>query len=239
MVLKLKVIGVISGKGGVGKTTVAASIALNLSKKYKVGLLDIDVTAPNVPGLLGIKEMPKIDKYLHPVNVNENLKMFSIGLILPREDHAVVWFGNQKIGAVEQSVYAVKWGKIDYLVVDTPPGTSDEIITAFEMFPMMHAVIVSTPQYLSLLDASRAIQMCKSRNIDILGLVENMKGVICPKCGEFIPLGEDRSVETLAERNGVEYLGGIPLMPKKGVYDIAQYTEEITERILRRLGVRK
>jgi len=233
---KVKIIGVISGKGGVGKTTVATSIALNLSKKYKVGLLDIDITAPNVPGALGVKEKPKIDRYLHPVKVNENLKMFSVGLILPREDHAIVWYGTQKTGAVEQSVYAVKWGKIDYLVVDTPPGTSDEILTAFELFPMMHAVIVSTPQYLSILDAARAIQMCKSRDIDIVGLVENMKGVICPKCGEFIPLGDDRSVETLAEKHGVDYLGGIPLMPRKSVYEIAPLVEDITNKVLKKVG---
>ena len=233
--VNVKIVGVISGKGGVGKTTIATTLALNLSKKYKVGLLDIDITAPNVPGALGVDEQPKINKYLHPVQVNENLKMFSVGLILPREDHAVVWYGTQKVSAVEQSVYAVKWGKIDYLVVDTPPGTSDEILTAFELFPMMHAVIVSTPQYLSLIDASRAIQMCKSRDIDVIGIVENMKGVVCPKCGEFIPLGEDRSVETLAEQHGIRYLGGVPLMPRKTPYDIAPHVEEITKKVISHL----
>lgn len=236
MALKLKVIGVISGKGGVGKTTMSTAIALNLAKKYRVGLLDIDVTGPNVPGALGIKEQPKIDKYIYPVQVNENLKMFSIGLILPREDHAVVWYGSQKIGAIEQSVYAVKWGKLDYLVVDTPPGTSDEILTAFEIFPMMNAVIVSTSQYLSLLDASRAIQMCKSRDIKILGLIENMKGVVCPKCGEFIPLGDDDSVATLAKKHKINYLGDVPLLPRKTPYDVAPYVEDITNKIVKMMG---
>lgn len=236
MTSKVKIIGVISGKGGVGKTTVAASIALNLAERKKVGLLDIDITAPNTPAAFGVKIKPKIDRYLHPVEINDNLKMFSVGLILPREDHAVVWYGSQKMSAVEQSVYAVKWGKIDYLVVDTPPGTSDEILTAFELFPMMKAVIVSTPQYLSILDAARAIQMCRSRDIDILGLVENMKGVVCPKCGTFIPLGEDDSVKTLAMLRDVRYLGSLPLMPKKNVFEISEHTKEITHSIMKLVG---
>lgn len=233
---RIKTIGVISGKGGVGKTTVATSIALNLSRKYKVGLLDIDITAPNIPSALGVQEKPEIDRYLHPIKINDKLKMFSVGLILPKEDHAIMWYGSQKTGAVEQSIYSVKWGNIDYLVIDTPPGTSDEILTAFELFPNMNAVIVSTPQHLSIIDAARAIQMCESRDIKILGLVENMKGVICPKCGTYIPIGEEGSVEKLAKNKNIKYIGSMPFTPMKDVREVAQYAENITKIIANMVG---
>lgn len=233
---KIKIIGVMSGKGGVGKTTIAASIAKLLSEKYTVGLLDVDITAPNIPGIFKIKEKPDINKYIHPVVINKRLKVFSVGLILPTEDQAVVWYGRQKTSAVEQSIYSVKWGGIDYLVVDTPPGTSDEIMTTLEMFPTMNAVVVSTPQYLSILDASRALQLCESRKIKVLGLIENMSGVVCPKCGTFIPLGDDGSVKRLANRYKVDYLGNVPFMPGKDINEIAEYIRPIIGNIIKKAG---
>ena len=209
---------VLSGKGGVGKSTVAANMAVALAMQgKKVGLLDVDVHGPSIPKLLGIEngQVGSSGSELLPVEVNPNLKVMSIGLLLEKDTDAVIWRGPRKYHAIRQFLKDVVWGELDYLVVDSPPGTGDEPLTvAQSVGAPAGAVIVTTPQDLAISDVRRCISFCNTLSLPVVGLVENMSGLVCPKCGEKIDLFKSGGGIALATEMNVPFLGQIPIDPQ-------------------------
>ncbi|MFH2049522.1 MAG: Mrp/NBP35 family ATP-binding protein [bacterium] len=202
---------VFSGKGGVGKTTVSIAISYGLNKhNYKAGLLDADITGPNVPKMLGLdEEVHSNNNKIEPLYRN-GLKIISTANMIAA-DQAVAWRGPMRSRLLYQFLGRVNWGKLDYLVADLPPGTGDEIITLTqEMKPDM-AVIVTTPQTISLIDSARAVYLAKEMKIPNIGIIENMSGFICPKCKEKIDIFDVGGGEKQAKELSVSYLGNIPL----------------------------
>lgn len=204
-------IAVASGKGGVGKSTVAVNLALALKEHgYRVGVLDIDIYGPSLPTLLGIAGKPAVvERRIQPLEA-QGLRVMSLGFLMD-EDTPVIWRGPIVTGIIRQFLRDVDWSGIDYLVVDMPPGTGDAQLALAQTVPVDGAVIVSTPSDLALLDAARGIQMFKTLNIDVIGIVENMSVFICPNCGEGTHIFGKDSVEKEAERLETELLGNIPL----------------------------
>jgi len=205
------VIAIGSGKGGVGKSTIAAALALSLSRAgCKVGLMDADVYGPSIPHLLGSDERPRMsDGKILPITV-ENLRVMSMGFIVPK-DEAVIWRGPMLHGAVQQFLRDTDWGNLDYLVVDMPPGTGDVAISLSQLLPVSGAVVVCTPQELALLDAVKAITMFRKVNIELLGIIENMSYFICPKCGERHNIFSSGGAKKKAEELAIPFLGEVPL----------------------------
>jgi ATP-binding protein involved in chromosome partitioning len=207
------IIAVASGKGGVGKSTVAVNLALGLSALgLKVGLLDADIYGPSVPRLLAIKDKPRSDgKKLHPIE-KFGLKAMSIGFLVD-EDKPMIWRGPMVQSALSQMLGDVEWAPLDVLVVDMPPGTGDAQLTLAQRVPLKGAVIVSTPQDLALIDARKGLNMFRKTEVPVLGIVENMSLFICPNCGhESHIFGHGGARETAAQL-GVDFLGEIPLVP--------------------------
>jgi ATP-binding protein involved in chromosome partitioning len=207
------IIAVASGKGGVGKSTVAVNLALGLSALgLKVGLLDADIYGPSVPRLLGIKEKPETDgKKLKPIE-KFGLKTMSIGFLVD-EDTPMIWRGPMVMSALTQMLSDVDWAPLDVMVVDMPPGTGDAQLTLVQRVPLKGAVIVSTPQDLALIDARKGLAMFRKTEVPVLGLIENMSVFICPHCGEASHIfGHGGAKATAAELN-CEFLGEIPLVP--------------------------
>jgi ATP-binding protein involved in chromosome partitioning len=216
------VVAVASGKGGVGKSTVATNLAVALAALgHKVGLLDADIYGPSQPRLMGITGRPTAtpdSKRLLPME-NYGVKCMSIGFLI-KEDTAMVWRGPMVIGALEQLLRDVEWGSLDVLIVDMPPGTGDTQLTMSQRVPLAGAVIVSTPQDIALLDARRGIAMFKKVEVPILGLVENMSTFICPNCGHESHIFAHGGAKAEAERLKVPFLGEIPLaMPIREMSD--------------------
>ncbi|MHA1150151.1 MAG: P-loop NTPase [Promethearchaeota archaeon] len=213
--IKHKIV-VISGKGGVGKTTVAVNLAMSLvSYGLRVGLLDIDITGPNVTKMLGIREdiRPRVDpeaKKFYPVDGPMNIKVVSMAFLLQDSDTPVIWRGPMKMGAVRQFLGDAYWGDLDYLVVDLPPGTSDETLDILQLIPDENVVVVSTPQEVAIMDARKTIAMAKTMERKVLGIVENMSGFKCPHCNKYIDLYPPGGGEKAAKDFGVEFLGKIP-----------------------------
>jgi Mrp family chromosome partitioning ATPase len=212
---------VLSGKGGVGKSTVAVNLATGLAMAGKrVGLLDIDVHGPSVPKLLHIEgtEMGGDGKSISPVKIGfpkGMLKVMSIGLLLPGRDEAVIWRGPRKYTLIKQFLKDVDWGPLDYLVVDAPPGTGDEPLTIAQLLEGADgAVIVTTPQEVAVQDVRRCIMFCRQLELKVIGVVENMSGFICPKCGERVAIFGAEGGRRMAEEMGVPYLGSIPIEPE-------------------------
>jgi len=209
---------VLSGKGGVGKSTVATNIAVSLALNDKqVGLLDIDFHGPSIPKLLGLENKPlSIDGgAIIPSGYNENLKVMSIGFLLQNRDDAVIWRGPLKMGAIKQFLSDVKWGELDFLIIDSPPGTGDEPLSIVQILgPGTKAVIVTTPQDLSLSDVRKSITFCRKLQVEVIGVVENMSGFVCPKCGTRIDIFKSGGGEKMALEMGVPFLGKIPLDPQ-------------------------
>jgi len=204
---------VFSGKGGVGKTTVAVNLSYTLvQQKYKVGLLDADITGPNVPKMIGLDGVPWVDsenKSIMPQEKN-GLQVISIAPMIP-VDQPVIWRGPLRSGAITQFLSDVVWGDLDFLVADLPPGTGDEVLTtAQKMLPQM-AIVVTTPQEISLTDCRRAVNMAKKLNIPKTGVVENMSGLVCPHCEKEIDLFDTGGGEKMASEMGVAFLGRIPI----------------------------
>jgi Mrp family chromosome partitioning ATPase len=210
---------VLSGKGGVGKSTVAVNLAVSLSTMggYRVGLLDIDIHGPSVPKMLGLEgtKMWSSDRgKLIPVEFG-GLKVMSIGFLLSGEAEAVIWRGPAKASAIKQFIGEVEWGDLDYLIVDCPPGTGDEPLTVIQTLEKIDgAVVVTTPQDMALTDVRKSISFCGQLNLPVLGVIENMSGLVCPHCGETIDVFKSGGGESMALEMGVAFLGRVPMDPR-------------------------
>ncbi len=207
---------ILSGKGGVGKSTVAVNLAVSLATRGKrVGLLDADLHGPSVPRLLGTPDMPLevIDERIIPALIGPNIKVVSVAYLLQEEDAPVVWRGPMKMGAIKQFVEDVEWGDLDYLIVDLPPGTGDEPLSAAQTVPSPNGVIVvTTPQDVALTSVRRSIRFARMLGLEVIGLVDNMNGYVCPHCGQNSAVfGSDLALEAAKEYE-IRYLGRIPLM---------------------------
>lgn len=206
------VIAVGSGKGGVGKSTIASSVALGLKRAgAKVGLMDADVYGPSIPHLLGVEGRPSVsdDKKIIPLQA-DGMPVLSMGFLVPKEE-AVVWRGPMLHGAITQFLRDAEWGELDYLIIDMPPGTGDIALTLSQLLPLTGAVVVCTPQEVALLDAVKAIAMFRKVNIPVLGMVENMSGFICPDCNKRYDIFGSGGAKQKAEEMNVPFLGEVPL----------------------------
>lgn len=208
---------VMSGKGGVGKSTIAAYLASNLAKRgYKVGLLDSDIHGPSIPKMFGLKnKKPEVDeKGIVPVSVSDNLKVMSIAFLLEGEDFPVIWRGPAKMGAIKQFLEEVSWGVLDFLIIDLPPGTGDEPLSIAQLIPEFDgAIVVTTPQDVALASVRKSINFLDLVNVPVLGLVENMSGVICPSCGDEIEVFGGGGVTKAASDFGISVLAELPMEP--------------------------
>jgi len=206
------IIAVASGKGGVGKSTVSVNLAVALAQAgASVGLLDGDITGPNIPLMLGLEGQPKASANNKNTPLERyGVKAISIQFFVP-EGQPVVWRGPLVGGAIQQFLRDVEWGELDYLVIDLPPGTSDAQLTLAQAVPISGAVLVTTPQEVALLDVEKALAMFLRLSVPVIGIVENMSGLSCPHCGEIIDLFGRGGGERFAREHGLEFLGGIPL----------------------------
>lgn len=209
---------VLSGKGGVGKSTVSANLAISLALTGKqVGLLDVDIHGPSIPKLLKLDDakLESDGQKIIPQSVGGNLKVMSIGFILQDKDDPVIWRGPMKYGVIKQFITDVDWGDLDYLVIDFPPGTGDEPLSVAQLIPDADgAVVVTTPQDLSTADVRKSIGFCKKLGLNVLGVIENMSGFVCPHCGERTDIFKSGGGEKMAMEMGVPFLGRIPIDPK-------------------------
>jgi ATP-binding protein involved in chromosome partitioning len=208
------VVAVASGKGGVGKSTVAANLAVALAQLgYRVGLLDADIYGPSVPTMFGISERPRvIENRILPFE-KHGLRLMSLGFIL-ETDTPVIWRGPMVMRAIEQMLGDVEWGNLDYMVLDLPPGTGDAQLTVTQRIPLAGAVIVTTPQDVALIDARKGLAMFRKVNVPVIGIIENMSTFVCPHCGETTDIFKHGGGERTADLLGTAFLGAIPLDPQ-------------------------
>ena len=243
-----RVLAVMSGKGGVGKSSVAALLAVALRRQGKrVGVLDADITGPSIPKMFGLHEPPPMGPVgILPAETATGIKVMSINLLLPNEDEAVIWRGPLIGGAIKQFWGDVLWGDLDVLVVDLPPGTSDASLTVMQSIPLNGVVLVTSPQDLAGMVVRKAARMARHLNVHIVGLVENMSYLVCPKCGEQIEVfGPSQAMHT-ANQLGVPLLGRLPLDPELArrcdAGQIEEYAvdvfEPIAEAIVKRASAR-
>ena len=207
---------VISGKGGVGKSTVAVNMAVSLATAGKrVGLLDVDIHGPSIPKLLGLEgQRPQFggETVIIPMNFEDKLKVMSVAFFLPNADDAVIWRGPLKMNVIKQFLRDVEWGELDYLVIDSPPGTGDEPLSVVQLIEdASGAVIVTTPQEIALADVRRSITFCRTVGLRVLGVVENMSGFVCSECGACHEIFTSGGGEAMAGEMGVPFLGRIPI----------------------------
>ena len=235
-------IAVLSGKGGVGKSTVAVNLAVTLMLSgKKVGLVDVDIHGPSIPTMLGIEGAAihgSEEGDLLPVDVG-GLKVMSLGFFLRNQDDAVIWRGPLKMGAIKQFLKDVAWGDLDYLIIDSPPGTGDEPLSVCQLIGDLDgAVIVTTPQKVAAVDVRKAISFCRQLGVKVIGVVENMSGFACPACGEVTPILLSGGGKRIAGDMGVPYLGSIPIDPKiaeaadDGRAFVLHYAESPTAKII-------
>ena len=209
------IIAVGSGKGGVGKTTLAVNLAIVLARMgHKVGLLDADVYGPNVPLMLGLSEQPKVlgDNRIEPLTVH-GLKVISVGFLNPG-DKPLIWRGPMLHSIIRQFLGSVEWGQLDYLVVDLPPGTGDVALSLIQTVPLTGSIVVSTPSDVALQDARKAIEMFRQMKVDIVGMVENMSYFVCPHCQHEIDIFSRGGAEKTAKQFDVAFLGSVELDPE-------------------------
>jgi ATP-binding protein involved in chromosome partitioning len=210
---------VMSGKGGVGKSSIAAYLSVALAKKgYRVGLMDVDLHGPSIPRILGLKGSigpGAREGKAHPVRYLPNMEVISIEPLLgENKDAATIWRGPLKIGVIRQFIADIEWMDLDYMIIDSPPGTGDEPLTIAQTIPDAKAIIVTTPQEISLADVRKSINFCRQVKMQILGLVENMSGLKCPHCGKMIELFKTRGGMFTAKKEGLNLLGSLPFEPE-------------------------
>jgi len=209
---------VMSGKGGVGKSTVSVNLALGLAKRgHRVGLMDVDIHGPDVSRMLGLDKPlggELVDGKMPPLIYGDNLKVVSLESLLENRDDPIIWRGPLKNQAIRQFVADVAWGDLDYLVIDAPPGTGDEPMTVAHTIKDARALVVTTPQDVALADVRKSINFCKHVKMEVLGVVENMSGFVCPHCAKPVDIFKTGGGEALAREFGVEFLGRIPVDPR-------------------------
>ncbi len=214
--IKHKII-VMSGKGGVGKSTISSNLAGFLAAEgFQTGILDIDLHGPSIPKLLGLsnRSLEQIDQRIKPISYSATLKAISIGFMLSSESESVIWRGPRKSSMIRQLLKDVDWGNLDYLIIDSPPGTGDEQLSIIQTVDDLDgAVIVTTPQDLSLIDVKKSINFCRQLKLPIIGLIENMSGLICPKCQERIEVFKSDGGKILADQEKIPFLGKISIDP--------------------------
>ncbi|MBD8943246.1 MAG: ATP-binding protein [Clostridiales bacterium] len=210
-----KVIAVMSGKGGVGKSLVTSSLAAKLKKKgYKVGILDADITGPSIPKMFGLNETANGDgNGLYPVETSSGIKVMSVNLLLEDEEEPVIWRGPVISSVVKQFWSDVYWGELDYLLIDMPPGTGDVPLTVFQSIPVDGAIIVTSPQDLVRLIVKKAYNMVVKMDIPVMGIVENYSYIECPDCGKKIAVFGESKIDEIASEISVEVLGKLPIVP--------------------------
>lgn len=235
---------VLSGKGGVGKSTVAVNLAMGLHLAgKKVGLLDVDIHGPSVPTMLGLEQSQVMEGNgeLVPVDLN-GMKVISLGFFLKDRDEAVIWRGPMKTGVITQFIRDVAWGDLDYLIVDSPPGTGDEPLSVCQTLERADgAVIVTTPQKVAAVDVRKSISFCRQINLPVLGVIENMNGFVCPKCGELTAVFQSGGGKLMADDMGVPFLGSVPIDPQiaeagdSGVAFLQRYADSTTAALFQSL----
>ena len=215
------IIIVMSGKGGVGKSTVSSNLAAMLSMQgYQTGIMDVDITGPNIPKMFGVEDekLHVLEEKLIPVTVPPSMKLMSMAFLLPDKDSPVMWRGPVKMGAIKQFIEDVNWGYLDYLIVDMPPGTGDEALSIVQLMPKADGmIIVTTPQDVALLDSRKSLRFGAETRIPIIGIIENMSGFVCPHCGEVTNIFKSGGGEAAARELNVQFLGRVPIEP--GVVD--------------------
>ena len=215
------IIIVMSGKGGVGKSTVSSNLAATLSMQgYMTGIMDVDITGPNIPKMFGVEDekLHVVEEKLIPVTVPPSMKLMSMAFLLPDKDSPVMWRGPVKMGAIKQFIEDVNWGYLDYLIVDMPPGTGDEALSIVQLMPKADGmIIVTTPQDVALLDSRKSLRFGAETRIPIIGIIENMSGFVCPHCGEVTNIFKSGGGEAAAKELNVQFLGKVPIEP--GVVD--------------------
>jgi Mrp family chromosome partitioning ATPase len=207
---------VMSGKGGVGKTSTAVNLSIALANLgRKVGIMDVDLHGPDVPRMLGLQGMLEIspNNKLEPARYSENLRAVSIESLTPSKDEAIIWRGPIKYSAIQQFIGDVDWGDLDFLIIDSPPGTGDEPLTIAQTIRDAQAIIVTTPQEIALADVRKSINFCKTVKMPVFGVIENMSGFPCPHCGKDISLFGAGGGRKTAEKFGLNFLGSIPIDP--------------------------
>src|SRR6056297_693711 len=209
---------VLSGKGGVGKSTVPVNLAVTLSDKgYRVGLLDVDIHGPSIPKMLDLDgtRLTAENEKLNPVIYKDNLKVISIGFMLEKGEDPVIWRGPLKYSVIKQFLKDVNWGELDYLVIDSPPGTGDEPLSVCQLIPEPDgAIVVTTPQEVAIIDVQKSISFCNKVNMPVLGVVENMSGFNCPHCNEHVDIFRTGGGARMSEQMNVPFLGSIPITLK-------------------------
>ncbi|NLJ78802.1 MAG: Mrp/NBP35 family ATP-binding protein [Tissierellia bacterium] len=238
------VIGVMSGKGGVGKSTVSVLIAKDLrAKGYKVGVLDADITGPSIPRLFQMEHMRASgdESGMLPIVTEEGIKIMSLNFLMEDENQPVIWRGPIISGVVKQFWTDVIWGELDYLIIDLPPGTGDVALTVMQSIPITGIIMVSVPQDMVSMIVAKAVNMVKKMDLPLIGVIENMSYVECPDCKKKIRIFESDNVEGFIEDNGLELLGSLPMsrnvanMSNREGYDIGEDTEDRFKDIGRRI----
>lgn len=230
-----KVIGVMSGKGGVGKSTISALLAKSLNEQgYKVGILDADITGPSIPRLLGIsneRAYGKEDGTILPVETKEGIKVISLNLLLEDESEPVIWRGPMLGEVVKQFYKDVIWDELDYLVIDMPPGTGDVALTVMQSIPISGMVMISIPQDLVSMIVAKAVNMARKMNIEVLGLIQNMSYILCPDCNKEIRLFENKDIDKFLEDMNLKLLGELPMTREINNIDKEKLSEKVDSTI--------
>uniref|UniRef100_A0A7J3UZZ2 Iron-sulfur cluster carrier protein n=1 Tax=Candidatus Methanosuratincola petrocarbonis (ex Vanwonterghem et al. 2016) TaxID=1867261 RepID=A0A7J3UZZ2_9CREN len=236
-----RILAILSGKGGVGKSSVTSLIAVGMQRRgLKVGVLDADITGPSIPKIFGVNEVPFVlEGKIIPATSSKGIKIISMNLLLGNEETPVIWRGPLVSTAIKQFYTDVDWGELDYLLVDLPPGTSDAQLTVLQLLPVDGIVVVTSPQELAGVIVSKAVQMSKMLAVPIVGVLENMSYVQCPKCGEIIRLFGDSRGKLMAEQINTQFLGSLPIDPSlsaacdKG--KIEEYHNKAFEEVVEKL----